>query len=414
VAELGDPVAEPTLERDPAPVNRPWRRGRALVLVMALAAVWMSPQVRSLADVVSRTESRSAPPCDSVLRPTRTPSGHFPNLDAVGGSGPNDVWVVGLNLDPEHVEPVLWHWNGARWSVAPAGTGTEAADAMDVTSFGPRDAWAVGWTIGSNFIAHWNGHEWRGVPTGLPVDDVNLESIDSVSLSNLWAVGSKESSSGPARVPRSFIVHTTGPGWHTVSQPRGLAVGSVLKGIGVVSRDDIWAVGGTDLGRQLWYDSPRTLIEHWNGHRWSVFPSPSPGSIVNVLQAISVVGPRDVWAVGMRRSEGHAARPLVLHYDGSSWTEAPTPWIGGTDSDLFDVSSSPSAGTWAFGRRSDSHNTHPLVERLSARGWVRVHQAPRWGSLHGGWATEHAVWTVGQTKSGNHVISLTERACLPG
>lgn len=54
-----------------------------------------------------------------------------------------------------------------------------------------------------------------------------------------------------------------------------------------VSPGDAWAVGGTAL----------TLIDHWDGNRWRVFPSPN---VEGELHAVTAITPCDVWAVGQR------------------------------------------------------------------------------------------------------------------
>jgi hypothetical protein len=41
----------------------------------------------------------------------------------------------------------------------------------------------------------------------------------------------------------------------------------------------------------------QTLIEHWNGTQWSVVPSPNlMGN--NLLRGVAIVSANDVWAVG--------------------------------------------------------------------------------------------------------------------
>src|SRR4030095_1568022 len=66
-----------------------------------------------------------------------------------------------------------------------------------------------------------------------------------------------------------------------------------LHGVSALAENDVWAVGVS-------YNTERTLgstlIEHWNGSRWSVVASPNPSSSVNKLNAVAAVSPNDVWA----------------------------------------------------------------------------------------------------------------------
>ena len=50
----------------------------------------------------------------------------------------------------------------------------------------------------------------------------------------------------------------------------------------------------------------RTLIEHWNGVRWSVFPSPNSGAGENTLDAAAAVSATNIWAVGYRQGSVRA------------------------------------------------------------------------------------------------------------
>jgi hypothetical protein len=62
---------------------------------------------------------------------------------------------------------------------------------------------------------------------------------------------------------------------------------------------------------------------HWDGSSWTIVPTPQPGGEeVDRLLAVDAAGPNDVWAVGLYSPnpvvEDHS---LILHWNGSSWTE---------------------------------------------------------------------------------------------
>src|SRR5438105_3149078 len=83
--------------------------------------------------------------------------------------------------------------------------------------------------------------------------------------------------------------------WQIIPSPNGPRQVNELHSVSALAENDVWAVGVS-------YNTERTLgstlIEHWNGSRWSVVPSPNPSSSVNKLNAVAAVSPNDVWAVG--------------------------------------------------------------------------------------------------------------------
>ena len=85
--------------------------------------------------------------------------------------------------------------------------------------------------------------------------------------------------------------------WQIIASPNGPRQVNELHSVSALSENDVWAVG-VSYNTELTLGS--TLIEHWNGSRWSVVPSPNPSSSVNKLNAVAAVSPNDVWASGDR------------------------------------------------------------------------------------------------------------------
>src|SRR5207253_1571992 len=92
------------------------------------------------------------------------------------------------------------------------------------------------------------------------------------------------------------------------------------------SATDVWAVGN-------FFDSgiAKTLIEHWNGNRWHVLPSPNPGRQplhFDVLNGVSAVSPTDAWAVGFEEADGSTNQfPIALRWKGQKgeWIRVRSP-----------------------------------------------------------------------------------------
>src|SRR5436853_637559 len=94
------------------------------------------------------------------------------------------------------------------------------------------------------------------------------------------------------------------PAWSVVSSPNiGTNTTNHLQAVAVASASNLWAVGYyctvADCFYSYQYD---TLIEHWDGNRWTVVPSPSLDAIESYLYGVAVVSPNDVWAVGYYRT----------------------------------------------------------------------------------------------------------------
>jgi hypothetical protein len=103
------------------------------------------------------------------------------------------------------------------------------------------------------------------------------------------------------------------------------------------------------------------LILHWDGSSssWSVVDRPSIGTY-STLWGVSAVAPNDIWAAGYSRSG--AVVPLVMHWDGGSWSlaspsvSASNPWFSGIGAGL--------GGVWAVGTAPSGG----LDRTLTARG----------------------------------------------
>jgi hypothetical protein len=103
-----------------------------------------------------------------------------------------------------------------------------------------------------------------------------------------------------------------------IASPNSTSQYNDLTAIAAVSSNNIWAVGNSNNGSQ-------TLIEHWNGSRWSIVASSNPGSVGNLLNAVAVVSASNAWTVGEYSSTNYASLSLIENWNGSSWSVVPSP-----------------------------------------------------------------------------------------
>jgi len=217
--------------------------------------------------------------------PTPSPEVCSPNpscaqvwFNAIDGVTPNDVWAggwrKGLTQDGfVGGELFVAHWDGTSWTQVPAPitNGGSGAEVAGIKAIAPDDVWFVGaWIDGSNWPAlamHWNGS--------------TLEIVDT-----------------PFPTPGT-------PGWS-------------LAGVDGVASDDLWAAGAGSDGDM----STQPYLLHWNGSDWQLAQNvPMPGDQIE-FHALLPFASNDVYAAGSWFTGGTGYGPLIVHYDGSTWTTA--------------------------------------------------------------------------------------------
>jgi hypothetical protein len=130
-------------------------------------------------------------------------------------------------------------------------------------------------------------------PLNPGTQDNELESVNVLSSSDAWAVGVSHGV-GPEQ---TLTEHWDGSSWSVVPSPDPGGGDNFLFGVRAASAVSVWAVGDfvdTSGPSQV----AKTLILHWDGTRWTQMTSPSPGKAFNTLDAVRVVSANDVLAVG--------------------------------------------------------------------------------------------------------------------
>jgi hypothetical protein len=198
----------------------------------------------------------------------------------------------------------------------------------------------------------------------------SLDKVTALSKSDAWAVGS--------RLGATLTEHWNGSQWSEVPSPNVGSGHSFLFDVKAVGATDVWAVGGFEGPLQEW----QTLVIHWDGVEWSVVPSPNVNLEQNDLRSIDVVGPNDVWAVGIYRDETtRVYRPLTEHWDGTEWSIVATPQVSPNGETFTGVTADPSGQVLASGYYSTpSGHDRGLVERYSGGQW---HVVPSVQLSHG-------------------------------
>ena len=188
-----------------------------------------------------------------------------------------------------------------------------------VWAAGPNEAYAAG---SDGHILHFDGSSWAFEDSGTKAW---LGAVWGSSKDNVYAV----STSGN-------VLHRKGGAW--VSEETGTTD----------SLEAIWGSGSKDV----FVVGAKGAAAHFDGREWSLQATGTMASLVAVWGS----GPKDVYAVGY---EGYKDGSVLLHYDGSEWSEqsAPGKWlcgVWGSGKDAVWVAGADTAGRVAVWRLSSS------------------------------------------------------------
>ncbi|MET0661536.1 MAG: hypothetical protein ABWZ42_00250, partial [Ilumatobacteraceae bacterium] len=187
--------------------------------------------------------------------------------------------------------------------------------------------------------------------------------------------------------------------WTKIASPNVGDQDNELSAVSVRSGSNAWAVGSAEDPSEV----PKTLIEHWNGHAWTVVPSPNEGGAAdeNHLSDVRAFSATDVWAVGGSTSNG----TLTMHRDAAGWSIVPAPDVAGRHCSLAAVTGVPgSSRRFAVGSCVDqaTGDSRTLIERWNGTAWTIVSSpAPGVSST----LTDvvavsgHELWAVGDSRA---------------
>lgn len=212
-----------------------------------------------------------------------------------------------------------------------------------------------------------------------------LADVDILSSADAWAVGHSFDASRSA--DQALVEHWDGTRWSIVPTPDTGTGYEALSGIAAVGPKDIWAVGYTSDR----YGPQRLLIERWNGSRWRATATPSFDNWA-ALEDVSVVSARDAWAVG-----NSYLGEVVLHWDGRRWSQVPSPNVGW----LTAIHAASPTDVWIVGQRGATPGGSvygTLVEHWNGTSWSVVPTPSRsatFNILEGVGGRAGDVWAVG-------------------
>ena len=388
---------------------------RIFKVAMLLAIIPVLLIALSFKTAEARTNVSRCQLCQSHFIP-QSGSQAYKTLYGVAAVSANDIWGVGSsslgNTSP--TQTLIEHWNGTSWSIVKSPSPGTASNSLNgVAAVSTSNVWAVG-TFANSFsssqtlIEHWNGTKWSVVKSPNPSGSTNntLNGIAMVSTSDIWAVGySANSNTG---IESTLIEHWNGTRWSIVKSPNPSgSMYNAFGGIAAVSTSDIWAVGTTITNA-----SSSTLIEHWNGTQWSIASSPNPGSNYNKLNEVAAVSANDIWAVGEFVNGNTGPKTLIEHWNGTQWSVVQSPAPGVRGSSLSGVAAVSANDVWASGGSYTNSASPTLIEHWNGTQWsvVKSPNPPHTtnNTLVGIAMVSHSdIWAVGYSTANNTGIGAT-------
>ena len=205
-----------------------------------------------------------------------------------------------------------------------------------VQMFSPGEGWAVGGAFTENaqhagifsaLMLHYLDGQWQRVaaPTNaeLGLQDAEVLNVSMISPDEGWAVGwgDKPSSasaaglflpdlssaaatspySGPGgSLPVGLILHYSAGKWTSVS----IIPDAELWSVRMLSPTDGWAAGGGGWGTEQ--GATTSILLHYDGSTWTPAQVPNVGGITSLVASAT-----EGWATGT---------DTILHYDGTQWS----------------------------------------------------------------------------------------------
>src|SRR2546430_71408 len=223
-----------------------------------------------------------------------------------------------------------------------------------------------------------------------------LHSVSALAENDVWEVG--VSYNTERTLGSTLIEHWNGSRWSVVPSPNPSSSVNMINAVAAVSANDVRAVGPAPP------PTDTVLILHRNGTAWSVVPNPTNGIPLANLTALAVISANDIWAVGSGFI-GDEGATATLHWNGTAWSVIPSPNVGPeVDNSLAGVAAASSNDVWAVGTQQPTNLTDPstLIQHWDGSAWTIVPNISPEGShlQAASGVASNDVWATGYSEAG--------------
>ncbi|TVL88629.1 hypothetical protein CD790_30340 [Streptomyces sp. SAJ15] len=197
----------------------------------------------------------------------------------------------------------------------------------DIDASSRRNAIVVGdyaKQVGGVVTQHWNGKTWKSAVAPVPrtTKEGQFDGVDTRAPDDAWGVGAAALATGDGTRVVGLLQHWDGTRWKAQKLPdvaKGYK-GWALNDVTALAADDVWAVGS-----KFRHDGGKPVLLHYDGTRWSEVAAPDLGVTRAQLHAVAAGPDRRLWAVGGAWTAETRWQGLALRYDGKKWVKAPLP-----------------------------------------------------------------------------------------
>jgi hypothetical protein len=329
---------------------------------------------------------------------SESPSGTNNYLFGAAAHADDAVVAVGSKNVSGQYKPLIERWEAADGNnppcfkeksgpSVPLNSELYGVARVPTASLSQRPFWAVGyqgatsrvwdeeigdWVVGGSaqtlieYSAD-GGQTWTIVPSpNIPGVPNVLKSVSARSVDDAWAVGYY----GTVGTIRTLILRWNGTSWSIVPSPNRLdALDNYLHGVSIVDKDYVWAVGFTrHPTTQYRY---RNLILRWNGTLWSEVPSPDPSLYWNYLFAVTGISDVRAHAVGSYLPDLSAKDSQALWWNGTQWLWEQTPSPGAGANVFYGTAHVDANYVWAVGSAEDPPHRTLTARRVNGV-WYHV------------------------------------------
>jgi hypothetical protein len=218
----------------------------------------------------------------------------------------------------------------------------------------------------------WDGTKWTRSHTVNRAGESNgLSGVTCLASDDCTTVGGSVQVVNGIATARTLIEHWDGSRWSIVASPRS-PTGGFLHSVTCTSPTMCVAVGFTNIVSQT--RGGHALVESWNGSKWSIVASPNRR--VTELDSVSCWSASSCVAVGEQIvGDGYFAT-LADVWDGSRWS-ATTTLNPGSESFLGAVSCTGPTSCIAIGHDYGPANSGPLIETWDGTAWTLTAGVPQ-------------------------------------
>jgi hypothetical protein len=206
--------------------------------------------------------------------------------------------------------PVALHWNGSKWSLLGVPR-TQGVSLYDVSCPAPGTCVAIG---SAGYALRWNGSGWSkmAIPKASGVKPF-VDDIDCPTTKLCRAVGAR-APKGDSLQSQAAVISWNGSNGSVAHVATRRP--SELSGISCLSATSCVAVGYSHAQH-----TTRTFTEKWNGTAWSETPSPNTADARTFLTDVSCASATNCHAVGFGALEDGSSNQLfALRWNGTNWT----------------------------------------------------------------------------------------------